>query len=129
MGVSGSSSSLKHNTPHTAPQSPYSNSPIMNPTADPTTPTPANNLALARSANGKISIHIDHKLYIQVQNNGQSESKLKRISLSKAPDIPMKLNLNNLDFSLLKALTILHLGNDSSCKPASSAAVSFNFDK
>ncbi|OAV94108.1 hypothetical protein PTTG_09667 [Puccinia triticina 1-1 BBBD Race 1] len=75
--------------------------------ADPATiTTPAS----TRSTDGKISIGIEYELFVRVQKNGQSKSKMKRMS-SKGRVVPMELNLDKLDFSLLKTLVIQHLEN------------------
>ncbi|WAR56279.1 hypothetical protein PtB15_7B125 [Puccinia triticina] len=72
--------------------------------ADPATiTTPAS----TRSTDGKI---FEYKLFVRVQKNGQSNSKMMRMS-SKGRVVPMELNLDKLDFSLLKTLVIQHLGN------------------
>ncbi|WAR58097.1 hypothetical protein PtB15_5B329 [Puccinia triticina] len=72
--------------------------------ADPATiTTPAS----TRSTDGKI---FEYELFVRVQKNGQSDSKMMRMS-SKGRVVPMELNLDKLDFYLLKTLVIQHLGN------------------
>ncbi|WAQ82386.1 hypothetical protein PtA15_2A703 [Puccinia triticina] len=63
--------------------------------------------ASTRLTDGKI---FEYELFVRVQKNGQSDSKMMRMS-SKGRVVPMELNLDKLDFSLLKTLVIQHLGN------------------